>query len=142
MLAVLQIVFGSLSVFSSWLLAGNKAHIVTTPPSSSDEIILNFRPPNAVFEFVLLFFGLAILACGFFQRRAHVKYAGWQIIFGLIMTIISAFFSVRAATISHGEISIIYYVMYLLLAIGILIIVTGFAQLIIRVRKGIFQKQR
>jgi hypothetical protein len=127
-LAPVQIVLGALTSFTSWKLIEMKAHSIANPLGNG--IWVDARPPNFHFEIVLLFFGLAILSCGFFQFKTRIKYAGLQIISGLFTAIIFAYFSIRAATKGYGEVDSIYYVAYLPLIAGLVVFITGFVQLV------------
>jgi len=86
-------------------------------------------PPNYIFELVLLFLGLAILTCGYLQKRKLVKDAGIQIVNGLVISLISGILTFRTATIGHGEVSVIYYLAYILLVLGLVVFVVGIRQL-------------
>jgi hypothetical protein len=132
-LAILQMILGGLTTFAAWILVEMKANIVTPP--SSNGMYPNTPPPNYIFEFVILFFGLAIITCGYFQRKTHTKYAWLHIVSGLSIVIISAFLSVRAITIEHGQPSSIYYLAYLILALGLTVFVIGFFQIVKTIRQ-------
>jgi hypothetical protein len=122
---ILQVISGVLVTASSWILAQLKASTYISPPGS-----VMSPPPNFILEFVVVFFGFLIIICSYLQRRMQVKYASLQMIFGLIIAIISLPFGIRAATLGHGEYSAIYYVVYLLLVPGIAVSLIGIAQLI------------
>jgi len=124
-LAVLQMIFGALASFIAWSLADLKAHLVIHRPGMIDS-----PPPNPIFEFALLFFGLAILTCGYFQRKKNARYAGIQIINGLFISFVSGFLAIRAASIGHGEVSGVYYLVYIPMILGLLVFVVGIVQLI------------
>jgi phosphate starvation-inducible membrane PsiE len=132
-LAILQMILGGLTTFAAWILVEMKANIVTPP--SSDGMYPNTPPPTYILEFVILFFGLAIITCGYFQRKTHTKYAWANIVSGLAIVIISAFLSVRAITIEHGQPSSIYYLAYLILALGLAVFVIGFFQIVKTIRQ-------
>jgi hypothetical protein len=129
-LSFLQVIFGSLIIFTSWTLKDAKSHVVQSLPVNGDGIRLNSSFSDATFEFVLLFFGLVILTCGFFQRKAHIKYTGMQIAIGLIVAVISGSLGISAMIRGSGEISSIYYLSYLHLVLGLLVFVIGVAQII------------
>jgi hypothetical protein len=73
-LSILQMIFGALAAFVAWALAQAKAGMmdVLTPGLNPDGTIIiktDSPPPDSVFEFTLLFLGLAILVCGYLQLR-------------------------------------------------------------------------
>ena len=121
--AILQIIFGTFASFTAWLLAELKAHIVMHQPGMTDS-----SPPNYIFEFALLFFGLAILTCGYFQRKKIVHYANIQIINGLFISFVSGYLGIRAATMGYGEVSGVYYLVYIPMILGLLVFVVGVVQ--------------
>lgn len=123
--AILQIIFGTFASFTAWLLAELKAHIVMHQPGMTDS-----SPPNYIFEFALLFFGLAILTCGYFQKKKNARYAGIQVICGLVISLISGFLGIRAASIGYGEVSSLYFLVYLPLLLGLVVFVVGVIQLV------------
>ena len=131
-LAILQMVFGVLTILSSWGLGQIKTRIVTLPSGMLGNEFL----PYCIFEFVLVFLGLAVTTCSYFQWKDHVKYAGSQIVLGLVIVIISAPLGVRAAAISYLETSSIYYLAYLITTLGVVIFTIGFLQFLKKVRKG------
>lgn len=124
-LAIVQVVSGALVTASSWILAQLKASPYTSPPGS-----VMSPPPNFILEFVVVFFGFLIIICSYLQRRMQVKYASLQMIFGLIIAMISLPFGIRAATLGHGEYSVLYYGVYVLLVPGIAVSLIGIVQLI------------
>ena len=126
-LAILQMIFGGFTTIAAWMLAKMKTNSVTPP--SGGGMYPNTPPPNYIFEFVILFFGLAIITCGYFQRKTHTKYAWVNIVSGLAIVIISAFLSVRAITIEHRQPSSIYYLAYFILPLGLAVLVAGFFQI-------------
>jgi hypothetical protein len=123
--AIVQVISGAMVILFSWILAQAKAGVFTPPPGS-----LYYPPPNFILEFVLVFLGLVIVTSGYLQRRMRAKFAGLQMIFGLIITIISTPLGIRAATVGHGEYSAIYYVVYLLLIPGLAVSLLGIVQLV------------
>jgi hypothetical protein len=131
-LAVLQMFLGGLAAVASGFLVGAKAHIPPVRPPG--EIWTDSPPPDAIMEYFLLVCGILILVCAFFQLKGHVKYSGWQTIFGSILTAGAAFFTIRAATRGSGEISALYFAVYVLLALGAAVLITGLIQLIISFR--------
>jgi hypothetical protein len=126
---------GLLSSLFAWILAGVKAHIdnVRTPVEGS--IWIGTSPPDATLEFVLLFLGLAIVLCGLVQFRSHLRFSVPQVIFGLLIVVISAFFAFKAATLGYGEVSIVYYLVYLVIPLGLAVFGLGIAQIVKMVRK-------
>jgi hypothetical protein len=125
-LATLQTIWGALVVFASWTLGQVKAG---TPTPGG----LYSYPPNAIMEFSLVFFSVLIIICGYLQRRMRVTYASVQIILGCIIGIISLFFGLRAAILTFGEYSPIYYFVYLLLIPGIAVSLLGVTQFIMSI---------
>jgi H+/Cl- antiporter ClcA len=93
-------------------------------------MLVSSQPPNTIFEFSLLFFGLAIIICGLFQRRKKVQNTSIQLISGLVISGISGFLTIRAIGKGYGEVSGLYYIAYLPLVLGILVFVMGVIQLI------------
>ncbi len=124
-LAIVQVISGAMVMLFSWTLAQMKSGVFTPSPGS-----VMPPPPNAIFEFVLMFLGLVIVICGYLQRRGHAKFAGLQIISGLIIAIIYAALGIRASTLGHGEYSAIYYVVYLLMIPGLAVSLLGIVQLV------------
>ncbi|HEX9896044.1 MAG TPA: hypothetical protein VGA85_00065 [Dehalococcoidales bacterium] len=124
-LAIVQVISGAMVMLFSWLLAQVKARVFNPPPES-----LYYMPPDCSVEFVLVFFGLVIVICGYLQRRIHAKFAGLQMIFGLIITIVYTALGIRAATLGHLEYSAIYYVVYVLLIPGLAVSLLGIVQLV------------
>jgi hypothetical protein len=132
--SILQIIFGLLTIPSSWFLADKKAHIIPDRPPGV--MIVDFIPPDSLFEFVLVFLSLAVLICGLFQWKGATRYARLQIIFGGVMTVISVILLIRATTLSHLEKSGLYYVVYVLLVLGLAVCVTGLLQFLKLVKTG------
>jgi hypothetical protein len=129
-LSILQMIFGVLASFSAWQLLIIKAHINTPTPAPGNGMLVSSQPPNTIFEFSLLFFGLAIIICGLFQRRKKVQNTSIQLISGLVISGISGFLTIRAIGKGYGEVSGLYYIAYLPLVLGILVFVMGVIQLI------------
>jgi hypothetical protein len=125
-LSILQTICGLLTIPPSLWLADVKAHILAPPASSA--LVTDFIPPSSIFEFVLVFLSLIILTCGFFQWKGSIKYWKLQIAFGGIMAVISIFLGIRAATLGHLEKSGLYYVVYVLVSLGLAVCVTGLLQ--------------
>ncbi len=123
--AIVQLISGAIVAFFSWILAEVKARVFNPPPGS-----LYYMPPDCSVEFLLVFFGLIIVTCGYLQRRMHAKFAGLQMIFGLIITIIYAALGIRAATLGHLEYTAIYYFVYLLMIPGLAVSLLGIVQLV------------
>jgi hypothetical protein len=119
--AILQMILGSFIAFCSWTLASSKAYI--------PDFLLS-PAPSSVIEFMLLSLGLAVLICGFFLWKAHIKYAGLQIVSGLVISIIYVFLGIRA--INAYYYSTLYYLAYLPFVLGIVVFATGIMQLIKR----------
>jgi hypothetical protein len=68
-LSSLQVILGLLVTFTSWTLKDARAQVVLSVPVNGVYTRFNRGFSDATFEFVLLFFGLVILTCGYFQRR-------------------------------------------------------------------------
>ena len=124
-LAIVQVISGALVVLFSWTLAQLKADMFTPPPGS-----VWSSPPNFILEFILVFLGLVIVTCGYMQRRMHAKFGGLQMISGLIITVIYTALGIRAVGLGHGEYSVIYYVVYVLLIPGLAVSLLGIIQLV------------
>jgi hypothetical protein len=127
--SILQMIFGALDVFAAWSLTTTKAHVITHPSLPGGGIWIDSSPPEAVFEFVLLFLGLAILTCGYFQRRRQMEGAAVQLVNGVIIAIISGFLAIRAVRLGYGEVSAVYYLAYIPLILGLVVFVVGIRQL-------------
>jgi hypothetical protein len=127
-LAVLQMFLGGLAAVASGFLVGAKAHIPPVYPEG--QIWVDAMPPSAHLEYFLLGCGVLILALALWQAKKHIRFSGWQTIFGGILTAGVAFFTIRAATLGSGERSVLYYAVYALLALGAAVFITGFIQLI------------
>lgn len=123
--AIVQLIFGAMVTFFSYILAQVKARVFNPPPGS-----LSYMPPDCSVEFVLVFFGLVIVTCGYLQRKMHATFAGLQMIFGLIITVIYTTLGIRAATLGHLEYTAIYYFVYLLMIPGLAVSLLGIVQLI------------
>jgi hypothetical protein len=133
-LAILQIIFGALAAFVAWGLAAAKAGIteMQTPFLSPDGTLIiktDSPPPSYFFEFVLLFLGLAILTCGFLQKKKDVEHSVAQIVNGVIISVISGFLAISAIAINHGRISGDYYLAYVAAILGFAVFVIGIRQL-------------
>jgi hypothetical protein len=128
-LAILQIISGVAVTFFSWILAQVKARVFNPPPGS-----LYYMPPDCSVEFLLVFFGLIIVTCGYLQHRMQVKFAGLQMIFGLIITIAYTVLGIRAATLGHLEYTAVYYIVYPLLIPGLVVSLQGIIQLIMAIK--------
>jgi hypothetical protein len=129
LLALLQVVLGGITTFAAKSLAEEKAHVLNPSPVPGGGFWTDSPPPNRIFEFVLLFLGLAILTCGYFQRRKQAKGSAIQIINGLVISIVSGFLAIRAMARSYGEVSAVYYLAYIPLLIGLVVLVVGIRQL-------------
>jgi hypothetical protein len=134
-LSILQMIFGALAAFVAWALAQAKAGMmdVLTPGLNPDGTIIiktDSPPPDSVFEFTLLFLGLAILVCGYLQLRKKQREAGIQLVSGIVISGIAGFLAVRAATTGYGEISAVYYLAYVPLALGVIVLIVGITQFI------------
>jgi hypothetical protein len=129
-LTVLQMVSGALAGIDSLLLAMNKTRFIGSASSNNGVLVTNTPPPSAHLEYSLLGCGIIMLICALFQLRAHIRFSGWQILLGIIITGGALFFSIRAATIGYGESSAIYYAMFGFLALGIVVAVIALLQLI------------
>ncbi len=127
---ILQIGFGGLISFSSWLLA-MKAHIVPLIIPNSNMMTLNFLPSELMIEILILIFGIAVIICSNYLRKAHVKLAGWQLIIGVIILVISAALSIGILTLKQGRILGLNYT-DILLGLGLILSVLGIIQLILR----------
>jgi hypothetical protein len=123
--STVQIISGILTAFSSWQLTLVKAGVQITNPH-----YVYSPPPNSIFEFVLVGLGLVISVCSFLQVREHVKFAVWQMVFGILITIVATPLGIRAATLHHGEVSVIYYIFYLLVGVGLDVSFIGVVQII------------
>jgi hypothetical protein len=129
---VLQMLLGGLAAVDSGFLGYYKALIPPVHPEG--EIWVDAYPPNAHLEYFLLVCSVLILGCALLQMRGHVRYSGWQVVFGSILTAGAAFFTIRAATLGYGERSALYFAVYALLALGAAVFITGLIQLIISFR--------
>ncbi len=123
--AIVQVISGAMVILFSSILAQAKASLFTPLPGS-----LYYPPPDFILEFVLAFLGPVIVTIGYLQRRMRAKFAGLQVIFGLVITIISMPLGTRAVTLGHGGYSAIYYVVYLLLIPGLAVSLLGIVQLV------------
>ena len=124
--AFLQMIFGGLTVFSTWQLTTMDRH---TDPSG---LLVPNQPPIPISPFVLLFLGIAILICGYLQSRARIKFAVQQIASGIIITINSSFLSFMAKTRRIEEIpNLLYgYILLILFVLGVIVIAVGIAQIV------------
>ncbi len=108
-----------------------KAHIVPLIIPDRNMISLNFLPSEMMIEILLLLFGLAVIVCSNYLRKAHVKLAGWQLIIGVIIAIISAALSLGLLTLKPGGIFGLNYT-DILFGLGLILSVLGIIQLILR----------
>jgi uncharacterized membrane protein len=129
-LSSLQVILGLLVTFTSWTLKDARAQVVLSVPVNGVYTRFNRGFSDATFEFVLLFFGLVILTCGYFQRKAHVKYTGIQIAVGFILAGISGVLAIIATIKGSGEIPAVYFLSYLQIVLGLLVFATGITQVI------------
>lgn len=123
---ILQIGFGGLISFASWLLA-MKADIVPL----GNTLTLDFLPSEITIEILLLVFGVAVIVCSSYLRKAHVKLAGWQLIIGVVIFVISAALSLGVLTLKQGGILGLNY-SDILVGLGLILSVLGIIQLILR----------
>jgi hypothetical protein len=123
-LSVIQMFFGALSGADACYLGYIKAGIIHQEPGTVFSL-----PPNAILEYVLLGCGVVILGCAIFQMKSRIKLSGWQTLLGAVITLGALFFSVRAATLGHGEVSALYYTVYGFLALGIAVVILALVQL-------------
>lgn len=135
-LSVGQFFHGALISLASWILAGLKARTIPVQVPVGGETFFDRIPQEARFEFVILVLGLGVFICSLFQKRAHVKYTGWQLIASAAIVSISAFMGIRAAAMGLGEISGLSYLVYLLLGLGVIISILSLLQLINKVPAG------
>ncbi len=133
-LSIFQIILGLAIVIFSWILAGVKAHIYThLDPIMNGDIPIIFsdaQPPNSILEFILLGLSVAVFICGWCQRKGHIKGSILQIIGGAIIIVIYLILGIRAANLNAGEVSGIYYVAFLSLALGLGVSIIGLIQFI------------
>jgi hypothetical protein len=127
---ILQIGFGGLISFSAWLLAV-KAHVVPLIIPKGNGVVLDFLPPEMTIEILIFLFGLAVIVCSNYLRKAHVKLAGWQLIVGMIVVLFSAALSIGILTLKQGGILGLNYT-DILLGLGLILSVLGIIQLILR----------
>jgi len=123
-LSALQMFFGALAGVDACYMGYYKAGIVHREPGMVFSL-----PPNAILEYVLLGSGVVILVCALFQMKSRIKLSGWQTLLGVVLTIGALFFSIRAATLGHGEVSSLYYSVYGFLALGIAVVTVALVQL-------------
>ncbi len=122
-LNILQTVFGILTLPPCFFMLIEKEH------ASSNGMLIDFIPQNSVFEFVLLFIGLAVITCGLLQLKAHTGYAGLQILLGVIIAAISAPVAVKLYLTAVFDVTTIHLLALILLACGFGVITTGLIQL-------------
>jgi hypothetical protein len=116
--------FGALAGVDAGYLGYYKAGIIHKEPGTVFSL-----PPNAILEYVLLGSGVVILVCALFQMKSRIKLSGWQALLGAVITLGALFFSIRAATLGHGEVSALYYTVYGFLALGITAVIVALVQL-------------
>jgi hypothetical protein len=120
---ILQTVFGILTLPPCFFMLIEKEH------ASSNGMLIDFIPQNSVFEFVLLFIGLAVITCGLLQLKAHTRYAGLQILLGVIIAAISAPVAVKLYLTAVFDVTTLHLLALILLACGFGVITTGLIQL-------------
>jgi hypothetical protein len=123
-LSFLQMFFGALAGVDACYLGYYKAGVVLREPGTVYSL-----PPNAILEYIILGCGAVILVCALFQVKSRIKLSGWQTLLGALLTLGALFFSIRAATLGHGEISALYYAVYGFLALGIAVVIVALVQL-------------
>jgi hypothetical protein len=123
-LSIIQMFFGAMAGVDACYLGYYKAGIIHREPGTVFSL-----PPNAILEYVLLGSGIVIMICALFQVKSHIKLSGWQTLLGAVLTLGALFFSIRAATLGHGEISALYYAVYGFLALGIAVVIVALVQL-------------
>lgn len=129
-LSFLQVIWGGLVTFTSWTLKDARAHVLLSVPVNGVYTLVNNSFSDGTFEFVLLFFGLVILTCGYFQKKAHIKYTGIQIAVGLIIAGISGVLAIVATIKGSGEIPAVLFLSYLQIVLGLLVFAIGITQII------------
>lgn len=129
-LTIIQMFFGALAGVDSCYLVRHKAVKLLSGPAPGGGFWLDSRPPDTVFEYVLLACGVLILVGAFFQARHRFRFFGWQMLLSSLITIGGAYLSIRAATMKHGEASLWFYLVYGFLVLGVAVVVVGLFQLI------------
>jgi hypothetical protein len=91
--------------------------------------LIDFIPQNSVFEVALALAGLAIVICGLLQLKARIAYAIFNILSGLVITVLSAFIAVNLIRTAYFDIATLHISGLILLACSFVVIGIGLVQL-------------
>jgi hypothetical protein len=127
---ILQIGFGALVSFSSWLLA-IKARLVPLVLPRDAGILYNSLPSETKIEIGLIMLGIAVIASGSCLKKAHVKFAGWQVMVGALVTALSGGLSLGLLTLQRAG-TLAFNYADILLVLGLILSILGIIQLIFR----------
>jgi hypothetical protein len=96
---------------------------------SSNGLLIDFIPQNSVFEVALALIGLAIVICGLLQLKARTSYAVFNILCGLVITVLPAFIAVNLMRTTYFDITTLHISGLILLACSFGVISAGLVQL-------------
>ena len=123
---LLQVIFGGLSGGAAFLLSTKRSELLESAGGSQNA---GTTSPDATLELLLLVLGIMIVVCAFWQLKTHIGHAAWQIIFGFVVTLAGAFFSIRDASSGYLNLPNLNNLLYLPLIAGIAVFLVGFFQL-------------
>lgn len=127
--SILHIVAATFTGFASQLLLTTKIGVMSHS-SPGVSVTTGLPPPSSIVETILLVFGVVIVICAVFQRRAGIIFSNRQIASGSIIAVIGLGFTIRAASLGYGEYSLFYYIMFLPFILSVFTFVTSILQLI------------
>lgn len=122
-LNILQVIFGLSAIFPCFFMLIEKEHL------SSNGLLIDFIPQNSVFEVALALIGLAIVICGLLQLKTRTSYAIFNIICGLVITVLPAFIAVNLMRTAYFDITALHISGLILLACSFGVISAGLVQL-------------
>ena len=126
---LLQVVFGGLSGAAAVFLATKETQLLESANAEPGTGIVSTTSPDATLELALLVLGIMILVCAFWQLRTHVGHSILQIIFGFVITLAAAFFSIRDASAGYLSLPDLNNLIYLPITAGAAVFLTGLFQL-------------
>jgi len=122
-LNILQVIFGLSAITPCFFMLIEKEHL------SSNGLLIDFIPQNSVFEVALALIGLAIVICGLLQLKARTSYAVFNILCGLVITVLPAFIAVNLMRTTYFDITTLHISGLILLACSFGVISAGLVQL-------------
>ena len=137
LLFILQTILGAAIIIFSWMIVAAEEYTPRKNIPGSDHIFVNAPPPHTLIDYILLGLGVAVICCGLLLWKTHFKTALLQIISGAIISVIYLIerLPIQAFTVVIGDRHLIYYLAYLTLGLGAIIVVIGLAQMVLYWRR-------